>query len=217
MASVEMGRADKTLNVVVHSHQRFLRDGVARLLDDLDGLAVVARTHRTRDLLEVCGRVQPDVVVVHVDLLDLELVTVVETLRRRTPPIRVVAVGTRLDAARWGTTRRWAIDSFVPASAGVDVLQAAVRDAQPGRARSDAAEPVRRLTPREQHILQLVGDGLRAREIAGVLGITTKTVENHKQRIFSKLGVQNQAHAVTLAVRAGLLSPVHELRASGDG
>ena len=204
------------VRVVVHSHQRFLRDGVARLLDDVDDLVVVARTHRTRELLDSCERLQPDVVVIHVDLLDLELVTVVEDLRRRTPPMRVVAVGTKLDAAQWGSARRSAIDSFVPASAGGIALVAAVRDELPGRARRHELDQARRLTPREQSVLQLVGNGLRAKEIAGVLGISAKTVENHKQRIFSKLGVQNQAHAVTLAVRGGLLSPMHELRASGD-
>jgi DNA-binding CsgD family transcriptional regulator len=38
------------------------------------------------------------------------------------------------------------------------------------------------------------------------MGISPKTVENHKQRIFSKLGVQNQAHAVSVALRQGLLT-----------
>jgi DNA-binding CsgD family transcriptional regulator len=42
--------------------------------------------------------------------------------------------------------------------------------------------------------------------VAEAMGISPKTVENHKQRIFSKLGVQNQAHAVAVAMRQGLLS-----------
>jgi DNA-binding CsgD family transcriptional regulator len=39
------------------------------------------------------------------------------------------------------------------------------------------------------------------------MGISPKTVENHKQRIFAKLGVQNQAHAVAVAMRSGLVKP----------
>ncbi len=61
------------------------------------------------------------------------------------------------------------------------------------------------LTTRELHVLHLVGAGYTSREISGRLDISHKTVENHKQRIFGKLGVQNQAHAVSVAMRAGLL------------
>jgi DNA-binding CsgD family transcriptional regulator len=43
------------------------------------------------------------------------------------------------------------------------------------------------------------------------MGISPKTVENHKQRIFSKLGVQNQAHAVAVAVRQGLVDPTRRI------
>jgi len=61
------------------------------------------------------------------------------------------------------------------------------------------------LTPRELDVLRLVAAGLTTGEIGPRLGISPKTVENHKQRLFAKLGVQNQAHAVSIAMRAGLL------------
>ena len=51
-----------------------------------------------------------------------------------------------------------------------------------------------------------IGAGSTTRLVAQTMGISPKTVENHKQRIFSKLGVQNQAHAVAVAMRQGLLS-----------
>ena len=63
------------------------------------------------------------------------------------------------------------------------------------------------MTPRELDVLCHVGAGWTSREISGRLAITHKTVENHKQRIFGKLGVQNQAHAVAVAIRGGLISP----------
>src|SRR5213078_1893180 len=68
-----------------------------------------------------------------------------------------------------------------------------------------AIEPLAPLTEREREVLRLVGMGSTTREISGRLGISAKTVENHKHRIFSKLGVHNQAHAVSIAVRKGLI------------
>ncbi len=60
------------------------------------------------------------------------------------------------------------------------------------------------LTPRELDILAAMADGLAAKAIAARLGVALKTVENHKIRVFEKLGVRSQAHAVTVAMAYGL-------------
>jgi DNA-binding NarL/FixJ family response regulator len=61
------------------------------------------------------------------------------------------------------------------------------------------------LTPREVQVMQGIANGLATAQVAISLGITRKSVENHKQRIYAKLGVQSQAHAVAVAVESGLL------------
>ncbi len=54
-----------------------------------------------------------------------------------------------------------------------------------------------RLTPREREILSLVARGLAAKQVARHLGISAKTVERHKTKIYAKLGVPNQTAAVS--------------------
>ena len=61
-----------------------------------------------------------------------------------------------------------------------------------------------RLSAREKEILTLVGRGLAGKQVARHLGISPKTVEHHKTRIFSKLGAANQAAAVRLAAEEEL-------------
>lgn len=65
---------------------------------------------------------------------------------------------------------------------------------------------VRPLTPREKEILGYVAQGLPAKHIAAALGVTLKTIENHKIRIFDKLGARTQAEAAYLAISQGLVS-----------
>ena len=67
--------------------------------------------------------------------------------------------------------------------------------------------PRRQLTAREIQVLQFIGAGCTSRQIGDHMRVSHKTVENHKQRIFGKLGVQNQAHAVSVAFRKGYLRP----------
>ncbi len=79
---------------------------------------------------------------------------------------------------------------------------------RPSHAASDphlSINPLPRLSTREIQILRCIALGMSAGETSHQLGISPKTVENHKRRIFTKLGVQNQSHAVAIATRAGLL------------
>ncbi len=61
------------------------------------------------------------------------------------------------------------------------------------------------LTQRETEILSRVSEGMSSLQVATSLGISARTVENHKQRIFAKLRVRSQAHAVAVAQESGEL------------
>lgn len=62
-----------------------------------------------------------------------------------------------------------------------------------------------RLTARERAVLELVVDGLPAREIASRLGITPRTVECHVAQLRLKTASRNRAHMVAVAIRDGLV------------
>lgn len=69
-------------------------------------------------------------------------------------------------------------------------------------ARSDEAAKLATITPREREVLQLVGKGLHAKEIARALAISPRTVEVHKARLMQKLGARNVAELVRFALAA---------------
>lgn len=75
---------------------------------------------------------------------------------------------------------------------------------------------VHALTPRESDVLTAMTEGLSTKAIATRLTMATKTVENHKIRIFDKLGVRTQAQAVTVAIGYGLAEPATD-RAAPPG
>ena len=81
------------------------------------------------------------------------------------------------------------------------------RPAPSARRVADAEDRPPLLSPREVEVLAAIGAGATTRSAAAALQISPKTVEHHKQRIFSKLDVQNQAHAVAVAIRLGLVAP----------
>jgi DNA-binding NarL/FixJ family response regulator len=63
------------------------------------------------------------------------------------------------------------------------------------------------LTPRLQEVLRLVADGLSTKQIAAHLNITKKTVEFHRGRLTTKLGIRAVALLARYAVRVGASPP----------
>lgn len=66
----------------------------------------------------------------------------------------------------------------------------------------ERASKLEKLTPREREVLDLVGRGMHAKEIAAALAISPRTVEVHKARLMEKLGARNAAELVRFAVMA---------------
>lgn len=76
---------------------------------------------------------------------------------------------------------------------------------EPESSRPDAA----RLTSRELQVIRCIAEGLSTTSIAQHLGIAPKSVDNHRQRIFTKLGVHSASQAAGAARRRGLLGPAY--------
>lgn len=110
--------------------------------------------------------------------------------RVRSRGVRVVLVG-ETDPGEEGTRISTAAPLIRLAHALVPALEE--RPAKPSR-----------LTKREGEILDLVASGLAGKQVARQLGISAKTVEQHKTHIFAKLGVPNQTAAVSMVLSNGL-------------
>jgi DNA-binding NarL/FixJ family response regulator len=63
-----------------------------------------------------------------------------------------------------------------------------------------------RLTPRQREILQLLAEGCAAKEIAGTLGISVRTVEFHKYQMMEALDLHNSAELVHYAIKHGIIT-----------
>jgi DNA-binding NarL/FixJ family response regulator len=204
--------------VAVQHRRRLFREGIAQLLGAGTGVTVVGMAGNDADLLQLCRRHCPSVAVIEAEVTDWDASRLVGSLRRSVPHLAVIGLTasspTLQEEAR---ARRSGMSALVPRSAGITGILGAVREASDpsirrrvasiGGSSTPSTAPATVLTGRELEILSLVGAGLTSVAVSSRLQISHKTVENHKQRIFAKLGVQNQAHAVSVAMRTGLMRP----------
>jgi DNA-binding NarL/FixJ family response regulator len=197
------------LRCVLYGRHRILLDGLAMLLGAAPDVYLVGATSDEAELHDLCQLERPDAVVVTIDS-DLNAEYLISVLRRRNRMVRIVAIPTRrtwLSASRLYQAGASAVLSHGTALAELVEVIRSDQDT-PDVTPISRVQPLRQttaMTPRELDVLRLVAGGLTTGEIGPRLGISPKTVENHKQRLFAKLGVQNQAHAVSIAMRAGLL------------
>jgi DNA-binding NarL/FixJ family response regulator len=205
MSSVHQQR----IRVVVHRRHRFFREGLAGLLAHEPGVEVTglaATADDVRDQVDGADVLLLDFVDDVVAAMQLSV-----EVSRDWPDVRSVAMcATDEDAGR---IRESGVPAVVPSARGVAAVTDAIHFAGAERTKpvaprwsSPVDEALRQvLTKREREVLMLIGAGCTTWETSQRLGISRKTVENHKQRIFTKLGVQNQAHAVSVAVRRRLI------------
>jgi DNA-binding NarL/FixJ family response regulator len=183
-------------------------EAVARTRD-----LVLAGTARTFDEgAELAGRV--DVLVC--DLLlaggaeGLQLLDVVH--HRPAPPAVIV-----LSAFGQASLVRAAIDrgaaGYLEKGAEVDAVLDAIRTVAAGGTAFSAAQlqaaraARRRPSDRELQVVALVADGATNAEIAGVLGLTEKTVESHLRRLFDRYGLLSRTELAVLAIEEGWVVP----------
>lgn len=207
--------------VVVQQRQRLFREGLVHLLGMEDDMELCGAATSGDELVQVCGDQRPDMVLLEADAPGWDVARLCAMLRRANPGLRLVGLTAGPNSStEMAEAKRCGMSALVSRRMGIVGVLSALRaatasqrgDAVVFRTSATADAPARMaLTDRELDVLQLVGAGCTSMEISGRLGISHKTVENHKQRVFGKLGVQNQAHAVSVAMRAGLLRADHVL------
>ncbi|WP_432510262.1 response regulator [Kineococcus sp. SYSU DK001] len=203
--------------VVVDDHP-VVRGGIEALLATAGDLEVVGSAGDGRQALELVARLLPDVVLMDLRMPGMDGASATERIRREHPSVHVLVLTTyetdadivrAVEAGATGyllkdTPLAQLADSVRAAARGETVLAPPVAARLMARLRAPAQES---LTPRELEVLAAVSRGSTNAEIGRELFIGEATVKTHLLRAFAKLGVDDRTHAVTVAIRRGLLPP----------
>jgi len=140
-------------------------------------------------------------------------------LKRDNADVRVVFLTMRQDAAYARRAFEAGALGYVLKHSAPAELVLALRAALQGRTfvapdlaaevmragKATEADPVAALTQRQREVLQLLAEGRSAKEIASTLGLSTRTVEDHKYRLMESLDIENSAELIHFAIKHGLV------------
>lgn len=209
-----------SIRVLLADDHSLVRQGLKALLER-EGMQVVGETSQGRDALCLATTLKPDIAILDVSMPVMNGLDAAHEMHHVSPKTKTILL-TRHDEDQYVSAALHAgIRGYVlKTQAATDLVQA-IRQVNRGevylspgvsRAVVDAfltktklpAEP---LSSRERQVLQLIGEGKSTKEIAGVLGISPKTVESHRARLMQKLDLHDVASLVRYAIRRGLIEP----------
>jgi len=212
--------------IVVDDHE-IVRQGVRARLELEDDMTVLAECENADDLLQVCEREKPQIVLMDIDMPGSDPFTIVTDLRRMLPETRVIILSAYMrdryvDAAvqsgAWG---------FLSKSESFDEIVKGIRRVMSGdlafapsvlerfemvngqlQPRSGSStSPINSLTPRELEVMRLIAKGLSTKEIAGVLHRSPKTIDAHRTSLMRKLDIDDRVELTRYAIREGIVEP----------
>jgi DNA-binding NarL/FixJ family response regulator len=194
-------------------------EGLRRILEPEFEVVGVAADGRA--LVEAALRLLPDVIVADVSMPLLNGIDAAAQILQRDRKAKLIFLSMHAEAAYANVALGAGACGYVLKSAAAEELITAIRLARNGgiyvsNAIAKSVEHSRELlpenrlraidplTPRQREILHLLAEGKQAKEIAAVLGISSKTVEFHKYRIMDALGIRTVAELTRYAVKRGM-------------
>jgi two-component system, NarL family, response regulator len=201
------------IRVLVVDDHPVLREGVAVLVAQQPDLLMVGEASTGREALEQFRSLQPDVTLMDIKMPDMSGIDAIIAIRQEYPDARIIVLTTyegdvlasralRAGAHSYmlkGNVRKDLADTIRAVHDGARRIEPAIASQLDSQLQDEA------LTDREVEVLTLVAAGNSNRSIASRLDINEGTVKTHVKNILAKLGTDDRTHAVTTALRRGII------------
>ena len=211
------------VSVMIADDHEIVRRGLRALLQEQPGWQVVAEVTNGRDAVVKANEFQPDVAILDITMPSLNGLDATKQIAKVSPSTKVIILTVHdsdqlipkvLDAGARGY--------ILKADAGRDLITAAkallsnkafftpkvaqiVMDGYLGKGPKVSEEGFSQITGREREIVQLLAEGKSCKEVATILGISTKTAETHRSNLMRKLNCHSVAELVRYAIRNHLV------------
>jgi DNA-binding NarL/FixJ family response regulator len=203
------------LKLVIADDHALVLEGMLLLTEG--AFEIIGKAHNGQQLLELSEQLQPDVYIVDLNMPGIGGVEAARLLLERKPSARVLFFSGDCSARRVREAISAGGAGFVSKFGPYSELAAAIEAVARGERYfgRDVQEELDRqgtggllqLTPRQVSVLQLIAEGLTAKEIAFRLGLSPRTAEFHRQCIMERLDLHSTAELTRFAIEMGLVAP----------
>jgi DNA-binding NarL/FixJ family response regulator len=214
----------ETYSIVVADDHVLLRKGIIRILKEINYIDVVGEAGDGLDLLKMLKRKKADMAIVDISMPNLRGIEATKEIKKMYPNMKVIILTMHKKMEYLQQALTMGADGYLLKEDTDEELLTAIENVKRGKIYISQAlseevndELIKRhrygqkkivsetLTTREREILKLIAEGKANRNIAQLLFISTRTVENHRAHIMQKLGFKKVTELVTYSLEKGYI------------
>jgi DNA-binding NarL/FixJ family response regulator len=211
------------IRVLLADDHALVRAGIRLLLEKLPDIEVIAEASDGREAIRLVEKHEPHVLLTDIAMPVLNGLEVTRLLARTFPKVRVLILSMYSDEAHVFLALRAGAAGYLLKGSVREDLEMAIRAVAQGdtylsspvakitirgysgRVNAEPG-PLRKLSPRQEQVLQLIAEGKTTKQIALELNISVKTVESHRMQLMKRLDLHDIASLVRFAIKIGLVT-----------
>lgn len=207
--------ADTNIKVMIVDDHPMVAEGIESILESYDDIKVVGTLTNGREAVDQLPALQPDVVLMDLNMPEIGGLTATEMLLEMDPDLRVLILSMHDSPEYISTALSHGAMGYVLKDVPTEEIKTAIDAVMSGKkylctgakgslepSQDGAREP---LTSREQTVLLQLAQGKSNKEVANELSISVRTVETHRKNIKRKLGISSTAGLTRYAMEHGVL------------
>ena len=215
----------KEIKVIIVDDHEVVRDGIKSVLEETEDISIIADADNGEDAIRLVDKMKPDILLTDITMPGLSGIETAEIVSRDYPATKVIMFSMHENEEYISKAIENKAAGYLSKNAEKEEMIQAIRTvAQGGQYfSSDISQTMLtsyvsnainekdntgqklHLTNREEEVLKLVANGLRSKEIADKLFISTRTVETHRNNIMQKLEVKNTAELIRYSLEHNLI------------
>jgi DNA-binding NarL/FixJ family response regulator len=199
--------------VVLCDDHEIVREAIKARMANSSVLEIVGEAGNGRDVVDVVKDLEPDVLIIDVELPKRDGIEATKEVLKVRPETRVIIFTAHAQPDLLTLALRAGASGYVLKSAPSEDIARAIEVVAGGGTfvgtelgqGAGEVEKLLELTPREREILELLAEGLRVKQIADRLSLSPATVHTHVRNAIARMEVDTRTEAVALAVRFNYL------------